>query len=315
MRIAILDDYVGAARTAADWTALERHHELFVSSQPFLNEHVAAAALGDFEIIVGMRERTPFPASLINRLSKLKLLITTGMRNASFDLDAARARGIVVCGTRVQSTSTAELAVGLMISLMRDIGGQHRSMQEGNWQTRAGNELSGKNIGLLGLGKLGGAVAAVASAFNMNVLSWSQNLTPERAAQCNARLVEKDELFRSSDVISIHLVLSGRTQGLVGVREFHLMKPTSYLVNTSRGPIVDENALLDALRQRKIAGAAIDVYETEPLPKSHLLRRLDNVLLTPHVGYVTQENLAVMYQDAVEDIESYLDGNPKRVLI
>lgn len=314
MRIAILDDYVNAAREAADWTKLDRHHEIEISTNSFPSEQHAADALADFEIVVGMRERTPFPASLIGRLPKLKLLITTGMRNASFDLDAARKNGITVCGTRAQSASTAELAVGLMIAVMRDIPGQSRSMRDGNWQTWAGRDLAGKNIGLLGLGKLGGAVALVAHALGMNVLAWSQNLTSERAHECNTRLVDKDELFRLSDVISIHLVLSSRTEGLVGARELGLMKPTAYIINTSRGPIVAEDALIDALQRKKIAGAAIDVYDAEPLPADHPLRRLDNILLTPHIGYVTQENLALMYQDAVENIEAYFSGQPQRVL-
>jgi len=314
MRIAILDDYVNAARGVADWRKLDQSHDLIVFTEPFLSEQHAADVLADFEIVVGMRERTPFPASLIDRLPKLELLITTGMRNASFDFDAARARGITVCGTRVQSTSTAELAVGLMISIMRDIPGQSRAMREGNWQTRAGRELAGKNIGLLGLGKLGSTVALAAYALGMNVLAWSQNLTSERANQCTARLVDKDDLFRLSDVVSIHLVLSARTEGLVGAHELGLMKPTAYLINTSRGPIVDEIALIDTLQRRAIAGAAIDVYNAEPLPGDHPLRRLDNALLTPHIGYVTQENLALMYQDAVADIEAYLSGKPQRVL-
>jgi phosphoglycerate dehydrogenase-like enzyme len=270
--------------------------------------------LADFEIIVGMRERTPFPATLIRRLPKLKLLITTGMRNLSFDLEAAHSRGVTVCGTGGVGSPTSELAVGMMISLLRDIPGQFGSMRQGGWQTRPGHDLGGKTLGLLGLGKLGGAVAAVGNAFNMKVIAWSQNLTEQRAAECKVRRVEKEELFRQSDVVSIHLVLSGRTRGLVGARELSLMKSTAYLVNTSRGEIVDEAALLKALQEKRIAGAAIDVYGVEPLPADHAIRKLDNVLLTPHIGYVTVETLARMYQDAVEDIIAFLDGKAVRIL-
>ena len=314
MRIAILDDYFDAARRLADWARLRARADIQVFTEHLGSEENAAKRLADFEIIVGMRERTPFPATLIRKLPKLKLLITTGMRNLSFDLEAARSQGIAVCGTGGVGSPASELAVGLMIALMRDIPGQSSSMRQGGWQTRPGYDLAGKTLGLLGLGRLGGAVAAVGQAFNMKVIAWSQNLTGERAAECHARRVEKDELFRQSDVLSIHLILSDRTRGIVGVRELSLMKPTAYLINTSRGPIVDEAALLKILQEKKIAGAAIDVYSVEPLPADHPIRQLDNVLLTPHLGYVSMENLTRMYQDAVEDIIAFLDGKPVRVL-
>jgi phosphoglycerate dehydrogenase-like enzyme len=314
MRVAILDDYFDAALRLADWSPVRGRAEVEVFTKPLVGEENAARTLQNFEIIVGMRERTPFPGTLIRRLPKLKLLITTGMRNLSFDLDAARAQGVTVCGTGGVGSPTSELAVGMMIALMRDIPGQFGSMRQGGWQTRPGRDLAGKTLGILGLGKLGGAVAAAGNAFNMKVIAWSQNLTDQRAAECKARRVEKEELFRQSDVVSIHLVLSGRTRGIVGPRELGLMKPTAYLVNTSRGQIVDEAALLKALQEKKIAGAAIDVYGTEPLPPDHPIRKVENVLLTPHIGYVTAENLAKMYQDAVEDILAFLDGNPVRVL-
>jgi phosphoglycerate dehydrogenase-like enzyme len=314
MRVAILDDYFDAALRLADWSPVRGRAEVEVFTKPLVGEENAARTLQNFEIIVGMRERTPFPGTLIRRLPKLKLLITTGMRNLSFDLDAARAQGVTVCGTGGVGSPTSELAVGMMIALMRDIPGQFGSMRQGGWQTRPGRDLAGKTLGILGLGKLGGAVAAAGNAFNMKVIAWSQNLTDQRAAECKARRVEKEELFRQSDVVSIHLVLSGRTRGIVGPRELGLMKPTAYLVNTSRGQIVDEAALLKALQEKKIAGAAIDVYGTEPLPPDHPIRKVENVLLTPHIGYVTAENLANMYQDAVEDILAFLDGNPVRVL-
>lgn len=314
MRVAILDDYFNAALDLANWSALDGRAEITVFTEYLGGDDAVAEALAGFEIIVGMRERTRFPASLIERLPNLKLLITTGMRNLSFDMDAAGKRNITVCGTGGHGSPTSELAVGMMIGLMRDIPGQTRSMREGGWQTRAGVDLQDRTLGLLGLGRLGGAVAAVGNAFGMKVIAWSQNLTDERAAECNATRVGKDALFGDSDVISIHLILSDRSRGLVGARELGLMKPTGYLVNTSRGPIVDEEALLTALRKKAITGAAIDVYGTEPVPADHPMRTLDNVLLTPHIGYVTRDNFAKMYQDAADDVAAFLDGNPIRVL-
>lgn len=315
MRVAILDDYFNKALELADWTPLEGRADIKVFTEHMgENEDAAAKALADFEVIVGMRERQRFPASLLERLPKLELLITTGMRNASFDIAAATKQRVTVCGTGGVGSPTSELAVGMMIALMRDIPRQYDSMKNGGWQTRPGFDLAGKTMGMLGLGKLGGAVARVANAFDMKVIAWSQNLTDARAAECNATRVEKDELFKRSDVISVHLVLSDRSRGLVGEREFSLMKPTAYIVNTSRGPIIDEKALFKALQGRKIAGAALDVYGSEPLPKDDPIRKLDNVLLTPHLGYVTAENLAKMYTDVVADIIAFLDGNPVRVI-
>jgi phosphoglycerate dehydrogenase-like enzyme len=314
MRIAILDDYFDTALRLADWSPLQGRAEITVFTAHLGGEEDVAKALADFEIIVGMRERTPFPGSLIRRLPKLRLLITTGMRNLAFDLEAARSRNVTVCGTGTTGNSTAELAVGLMIALMRDIPGQFDSMRRGGWQTRPGHGLAGKTLGLLGLGRLGGEVATVGNAFHMPVIAWSQNLTEQRAVECKVRRVEKDELFRQADVISIHLILSERTRGIVGQRELGLMKPTAYLINTSRGPIVDEGALLTTLQEKRIAGAALDVYGVEPLPRDHGLRTLDNVLLTPHLGYVVAESLGKMYQDAVEDIVAFLDGKPVRLL-
>jgi phosphoglycerate dehydrogenase-like enzyme len=302
MRIAILDDYFNTSRELADWSQLDNRATIKVFNKHLDSEENASKMLADFEIIIGMRERMPFPASLIRRLPKLKLLITTGMHNRSFDLEEAQAQGIIVCGTRSGNNETAELAIGLMIALMRDIHGQFDSMRQRGWQTRPGHELAGKTLGLLGLGRLGGTVAAVGNAFNMRVIAWSQNLTERRAAECNACRVEKDDLFRRSDVLSIHLVLSDRTRCIVGARELGLMAPTAYFINTSRG------------QGKKIAGAALDVYGMEPLPADHPIRTLDNVLLTPHIGYVTVERLAKMYQDAVEDIVAFLDKKPIRVL-
>ena len=314
MHIAVLDDYFDAARQLADWSQLAGRADIQVFTEPLGGEDQAAKKLADFEIIVGMRERTPFPATLIRRLPKLKLLITTGMRNLSFDMEAAHSQGVLICGTGSVGIPTSELAVGMMIALMRDIPGQFGSMRRGGWQTRPGYDLAGKTLGLLGLGKVGSAVAAVGNAFRMEVIAWSQNLTEQRAAECHARRVEKDELFRRSDVLSIHLILSDRTRGMVGERELNMMKKTAYLVNTSRGDLVDEAALLKVLREKRIAGAAIDVYGVEPLPADHTIRKLDNILLTPHLGYVSVENLSRMYRDAIEDIIAFLDGKPVRVL-
>ncbi len=314
MRVAILDDYFDAALRLADWSPLKERAHIEVFTHPLGGEENAAKRLADFDIIVGMRERTPFPASLIRRLPKLKLLITTGMRNLSFDLEAAHAQGVTVCGTGGVGNPTAELAVGMMIALLRDIPGQFGSMRRGGWQTRPGHDLAGKTLGLLGLGRVGSAVAAAGNAFHMKLIAWSQNLTEQRAAECQARRVDKEELFRHSDVLSIHLILSDRTRGIVGARELDLMKPTAYLINTSRGEIVNEAALLQRLQEKRIAGAAIDVYGVEPLPADHAIRKLDSVLLTPHIGYVSVENLSKMYRDAVEDIVAFLDGKPVRIL-
>jgi D-3-phosphoglycerate dehydrogenase len=315
MRVAVLDDYFNKALELADWSPLEGRAAIKVFTEHLgENEDAVAKALADFEIIVGMRERTRFSAGLLKRLPKLNLLITTGMRNASFDIAAATKQGITVCGTGGVGSPTSELAVGMMIALMRDIPRQYDSMKSGGWQTRPGFDLAGKTMGMLGLGKLGGAVARVANAFDMKVIAWSQNLTDARAAECGATRVDKDTLFKQSDVISVHLVLSDRSRGLVGERELGLMKPTAYIVNTSRGPIIDEKALLKALQNRKIAGAALDVYGTEPLPKDDPIRKLDNVLLAPHLGYVTAENLAKQYTDVVADIVAFLDGKPVRVI-
>ncbi|MHB9097936.1 MAG: D-2-hydroxyacid dehydrogenase family protein [Syntrophales bacterium] len=314
MRIAVLDDYFSASQKLADWSQLDGRAEITVFREPFDSEEAAARDLADFGVIVGMRERTGFPATLLRRLPKLQLLITTGKRNLSFDISAAQAQGVTVCGTSSVGSPTSELAVGLMIALMRDIPGQFDSLRQGGWQTRLGHDLAGKTLGLLGLGKVGSAVAAVGNAFHMKVIAWSQNLTDAQANEHNVCRVEKEELFRRSDVLSIHVLLSDRTIGIVGARELGLMKPTSYLINTSRWRVVDEGALLQVLREKRIAGAAIDVYPIEPLPPDDAIRRLDNVLLTPHLGYVTEENFAKMYQDAVEDIVAFLDGKPIRVL-
>jgi phosphoglycerate dehydrogenase-like enzyme len=306
LRIAVLDDYQDVARRFAEWP----------DGTVFFHEPLAdpAEAVQDFDVVVAMRERTAFPAALLERLPRLRLLVTTGMRNASIDLDAARAGGITVCGTEALGHPTAELAWGLILALARRIPQEDAALRAGRWQTTVGLGLRGLTLGVLGLGRLGSHVAAFGNAFGMRVIAWSQNLTAERAAEGGAALVERDALFREADVLTIHLVLSERTRGLVGARELSLMKPTALLVNTSRGPIVDEAALAAALRDGTIAGAAVDVYDREPVPPDHPLLDAPNTVLTPHLGYVTEENYAVFYGQAVEDIAAYAAGAPVRVL-
>ncbi|MGA2784546.1 MAG: D-2-hydroxyacid dehydrogenase family protein [Candidatus Bathyarchaeia archaeon] len=298
----------------ADWNPLLSENQVRVF-QYHLSDHVSLVErLKDFEILVAMRERTPFPRSLLERLPRLRLLVTTGMRNASIDVQAATDRGIMVCGTEGLPYPTAELAWGLILALLRQIPREDRATRDGHWQVSMGVGLRGKVLGILGLGRLGSQVATIGKAFQMPVLAWSQNLTPERAAQYGATLVSKDELLSRSDILTIHLVLSDRTRGLIGERELGLMKPTAYLVNTSRGPIVDEKALVKALEKGTIAGAALDVFDEEPLPVNHPLRRVRNTVITPHLGYVTAEEYRVFYGQAVEDIHSFLKGSPIRML-
>lgn len=313
-RVALLDDYQGVALGMADWKSLPAGTEVVVLKDHCADEDAVAARLADFEIIMALRERTPFPRTLLERLPKLKLLITAGMRNASIDMKAAAERGVLVCGTSGLPYPTAELAWGLILSLVRRIPAEDRATREGRWQTSLGLGLNGKTLGVLGLGTLGSRVARVGRALEMKVLAWSQNLTAERAAAEDAILVAKDDLLARSDVVSIHLVLSERTRGLIGARELGLMKRSAYLVNTSRGPIVDEAALIRALQDGTIAGAGLDVFDEEPLPLGHPFRRLSNIVITPHLGYVTEETYRIFYGQALEDIKAYLDGAPLRVL-
>jgi phosphoglycerate dehydrogenase-like enzyme len=271
--------------------------------------------LSHFEIITCMRERTPFRRDLLERLPNLRLLVTTGMRNAAIDVAAATDLGILVCGTAGGPDSPpAELTWGLILALLRHIPREDAATRAGHWGVTVGMCLEGKVLGILGLGRLGTKVARVGVAFDMSVIAWSQNLTVERAAQYGATLVSKDELFARSDILSIHVQLSARTRGLVGARELHLMKPTAYLINTARGPIVDETALVQALQTRTIAGAGLDVFDQEPLPPGHPLTLLDNTLLVPHIGYVTREQYQVRYRDTVEDVAAYLRGEALRVI-
>ncbi len=313
-RVALLDDYQGVALGMADWKSLPAGTEVVVFKDHVAGEDAVAKRLADFDIVMALRERTPFPRTLLDRLPKLKLLVTAGMRNASIDMKAAAERGVVVCGTAGLPYPTAELAWGLILSLMRRIPAEDRATREGRWQTSLGQGLNGKTLGVLGLGTLGSRAARVGRAFEMEVLAWSQNLTAERAAAADAMLVTKDELLARSDIVSIHLVLGERTRGLIGARELGVMKRSAYLINTSRGPIVDEAALIRALGDGTIAGAGLDVFDEEPLPLDHPFRRLPSIVITPHLGYVTSETYRIFYGHALEDIKAYLDGTPVRVL-
>ncbi len=298
----------------ADWQSLPADVEVQVFRDHLSDDDALVERLKDIDIIMAMRERTPFQRSLLERLPNLKLLITAGMRNASIDLQAASDCGVMVCGTEGLGYPTAELTWGLILGLMRRIPREDQATRNGQWQVTTGLGLQGKTLGLMGLGRLGSQVAAVGAAFKMNLIAWSQNLTAERAAESGATLVSKDDLISQSDILSIHLVLSARTQGLIGAPELGAMKPTAYLVNTSRGPIVDEPALIEALENGTIAGAGLDVFEVEPLPLDHPFRRLDNLVITPHIGYVTDETYRVFYGDALEDMQAFLKGEPVRVL-
>jgi phosphoglycerate dehydrogenase-like enzyme len=318
MRVSILDDYQGIALDMADWSPLrDRGIEIAVERFPFADEADVLRSLADSEIVCAMRERTAFPKHIVDKLPKLKLLITTGMRNASFDMEALKAKGVTVCGTGGPgggNEDTAELAWGLILGAMRRIAEDHAFMRQGGWQTRVGHRVAGKTIGLLGLGRLGSAVARVGLAFEMKAIAWSQNLTAEAAAAKGVERVEKDELFRRSDVLSVHLVLSPRSHHLVGAHEIGLMKKSAVLVNTSRGPIVDTDAMVAALKEGRLAYAGIDVYDKEPLPIDHPLRSCPNVIMTPHIGYVTDENYRSSFPQYVENIIGFLDGKPQRVI-
>jgi phosphoglycerate dehydrogenase-like enzyme len=313
-RLAILDDYQDAALAMADWESLRNAVEVRVFHDTPATEDAVAERLREFEIVVAMRERTAFRRSLLERLPKLELLVTTGMRNASIDVKAAAGLGILVCGTSSLPHPTMELTWALILALARSVPRENAGMRKGEWQTTLGTGLHGKVLGILGLGKLGSQVAAVGKAFQMEVIAWSENLTEERANSLGVRRVDKVELFRRADFLTIHTVLSKRTRGLVTSEDLAAMKPTAYLINTSRGPIVDERALISILEEGTIAGAGLDVYDQEPLPAGHALRRLKNVVLTPHLGYVTIENYRVFYGDAVEDVRAFLAGNPVRAI-
>jgi phosphoglycerate dehydrogenase-like enzyme len=318
-RVAILDDYAGLALELADWSPVQSRSDVTVFNK-HLGEADAADALHPFEVICTVRERMALPRTLIERLPNLKLITIVGKSLPNLDMAAASEHGVLVAHSdfthprfHTVRDATPELAWGLMIATVRNLAEEHRRMREGGWQTTVGTTLSGKTIGLLGLGRTGKRMAEYAGVFGMEVIAWSQNLTEEAAAAAGARRVEKSALFQQSDVVSIHLVLSERTRGLVGETELALMKPDAFLVNTSRGPIVDERALIATLQGGRIAGAGLDVFDIEPLPSDHPLRLLPNVTLSPHLGYVTRETLSAFYADTVEAVVAWLDGTPIRI--
>jgi phosphoglycerate dehydrogenase-like enzyme len=312
MKVAVLDDYQGVALSSADWRAVTAQAAVVTFREHLDDESVLADRLRDVGILVLMRERTPVTARLLESLPGLRLIVTTGPSNASVDVNAARARGIVICGTSGYTEQTVELTWALILGLARHIAEESVAVRSGGWQVTLGTDLFGKTLGIVGLGRIGLGVARVATAFGMHVLAWSENLSSERAAGAGCVLVGKEELFRRSDIVSLHLVLSERSAGIVGRAELAAMKPSALLVNTSRGPLVDEQALIDALTDGAIAGAGLDVFSEEPLPPDHPFRSLPNVLATPHIGYVTTETYDLFFREVVEDITAFLQGAPIR---
>lgn len=314
LRVGLLDDYQNAALGSADWSSLEGVEIDVFDTHLGHDETAVAAALAPYQILVAMRERTLFPRSVFEQLPNLRLLVSAGMRNLAIDLEAARDCKVDVCGTEMVPNPAFEHTWALILALTKQIPREDRLMKAGGWQQGFGIGLEGKTLGILGLGRLGAKVAGVALDFGMNVIAWSENLTAERALEAGARRVEKAELFAQSDVLTIHQLLSARSRGMVGAAELALMKPEAYLVNTARGPIVDEAALIEALRADRIAGAALDVFDVEPLPVDHPLRALDNVVLTGHTGFVVREFHQLVYTQALEDIRTWQDGKPIRLL-
>ena len=310
MKIAVLDDYQNVALKLADWSVLTGRAEITTFSDHIADPAALIDRLLPFDVICVMRERTPLPREIIERLPRLKLIASTGPGNASIDMAAASERGISVTATGYRSTPTIELTWALILASMRHIVSESNGVRAGGWQTTIGQELEGKVLGVVGLGRVGGQVARIGLAFGMKIIAWSQNMTPEIAAAAGATMVPKSELFRQADIVTIHLVLSKRTRGLIGAAEFEVMKPAARLINTSRGPIVDEAALIAALQSRTIGGAALDVFEQEPLPAGHPFRSLDNVLATPHIGYVGEDLYRTFFQDVVASISAWLDELP-----
>lgn len=313
VQVAILDDYQGVALQSADWSPLNGKASITIFRDHLSESAALVERLKPFHVLCVMRERTPLTRAILEQLPNLKLIASTAFRNASIDLAAAHERGITVCKTGYSAHGAIELTWALILAILRNIPAEFASLRKGQWQVSIGGDLEGKIIGLVGLGNIGARIAKIALAFGMKVLAWSQNLTRESAEKHGALLVSKEELFRTADIVTIHLVLSPRTKGIVGAPELGLMKPTAYLVNTSRGPLVDENALIDTLKNRSIAGAALDVYNIEPLPASHPFRSLDRLLVTPHIGFVTNETYKIFYRDTVENIAAWLSGAPVRV--
>jgi phosphoglycerate dehydrogenase-like enzyme len=314
-RCAVLDDYQNVALKFADWGQIAADVDVTVFNAPMSGPEEVQRTLQDFHIVCMMRERTPFRGDTLAALPNLKLLITTGARNASIDLAAAAERGVTVCGTGAYGNPTTGVTFGLILELTRRIGFENARLKAGKpWQVTLGPDIEGRTLGIVGLGKLGQRVAGVAKAFGMNVIAWSQNLTPEKCREAGVGYAVKEELFRNADIVTIHMVLSDRSRGLVSANEFALMKPTAYIVNTSRGPIIEEKALLAALEERRIAGAGLDVFDVEPLPLDHPFRRMDNVVITPHLGYVSEQNYRRYFPDIVEDIRAFIAGQPVRVI-
>jgi phosphoglycerate dehydrogenase-like enzyme len=307
MKVAILDDYQNVALQLADWSGVRRHADITVFNDHLGDATAVVERLQPFDIVCVMRERTPLTRDILEQLPRLKLIASTGPRNASIDMKAAAERRVVITATGYESTPTIELTWTLILASMRHLDREAASVRQGGWQIGLGANLRGKCLGVVGLGNIGSEVARIGLAFGMNVIAWSQNLTQEKAGAAGATLVDKQTLFRQADIVTIHLVLSQRTAGLVGAPEIALMKTTATLVNTSRGPIVDQTALIEALRARRIAGAAIDVFDVEPLPTGHPFRTLDNVLATPHIGYVTEELYRTFYGDAAANIAAWLE--------
>jgi phosphoglycerate dehydrogenase-like enzyme len=312
VKVAILDDFQGVALEMADWTVLNGRAEVTVFRDHISEFQAVVERLLPFDVVCAMRERTPLRRPLLERLPNLKLIVSTGRRNSAIDLAATKERGIVVCGTEYMGHGAAELTWALIMAAMKHIPDESASVRNGGWQTRIGRDLKGRTIGLVGLGNVGSVVARYAQAFDMNVIAWSTNLTEVTANQYGARLVRKEQLFREADIASVHLVLSERTKHIIGAPELGLMKRTAYFVNTSRGQLVDEAALIEALERQTIAGAALDVFDIEPLPAVHPFRSLPNVLPTPHVGFVTQDTYKLFYRNTIEDILAWLEGRPIR---
>ena len=312
MRIVVLDDFQEVAATFADWNALDADVEFI--SRPIADDDDLVQVLAGAEVVVAMRERTAFPAGRLQRLPDLRLLVTTGRVNASIDVEAARALGIVVCGTESTTSATPELTWGLILSVLRSIPAEDAAVRGGGWQSTVGGDLDGHRLGVVGLGRLGTKVARVGAAFGMEVVAWSQNLDAERADGLGVRAVSKDELFSTADVVSIHYKLSERSRGLVGAAELEAMKPGSILVNTSRAGLVDTDALITVLEAGGIRGAGLDVHDEEPLPVDHRLRSTPRTVLTPHLGYVTEDTYRIFFTQAVEDIAAWISGEPIRVI-
>jgi phosphoglycerate dehydrogenase-like enzyme len=314
IKVAILDDYQGVALACADWSKVAERADITVFRDHLTEGAAVVERLKPFDIVCVMRERTPLPRAILEQLPNLKLIGSNALRNAAIDVAAAKERGVTVCATGYSSHGAMEMTWALILGSLRHLPAEVGSLRQGGWQVALGGDLKGATLGVVGLGNIGAGIAAVGRAFGMKVIAWSQNLTQENAEAHGATLVDKETLFRTADIVTLHLVLSRRSRGIVGAAELALMKPTALIVNTSRGPLIDEAALVEALEGRRIAGAALDVFDSEPLPAGHPFRRLDNVLASPHVGFVTKDTYATFYRDTVENILAFLDGKPIRVM-